>query len=162
MNKNYFNHFVDILYYLPRKVIFKDKATFIKVLENEALKFKFHKLLPETDMKKSVNKFLKELSQSLKITEDRFFIIEQLDAFKVLSSTSVMLDPSLIQKKKKEIAKIIIAQCEGYTDASSVKPVKDSEKIIKVAKKYQSIDDEVYSYLMEYAEFWKSKEKKNG
>jgi len=139
MNKSLFNHFMDILYFLPRKAIFSSKAEFISVLETEAKKYEYEKFLPQKDMAKLINRFLKDLSNNLVITENKTFGIEQLDAFKVLASVSVLKESSLIRNRKKAIAKKLISKCISYTDVSVSKPALKSEQIMEVAKRYQNI-----------------------
>lgn len=155
MTKNEFNHFIDILFFLPKKITFKTVDQFLNVLEDESKKMRYAGLLSN---RKAMKEYLADLSNHIKITKKNGLTIAKLDSFNIFAGLSVSQDPSLIQRKKKEIAKRLIAESASYSDTSEVKVTKISDQIIEVAKKYKKIDDQVFTYLMEYAEIWKKEE----
>ena len=157
--KSDYNHFIDILYFVPRKIFFTNKAVFLAVLEAEALKRTNEGFLPAKNLKALINKFLKDLGNHLVIADTAHgFSIEQLDAFKVLASVSILQESSLILKKKKAIAHQLIAKSISYSETSAVKKAKNSEQIMEVAKRYKGVDDEVFTYLKEYSKCWEEEE----
>lgn len=164
MKNSTYGNFIDILYYLPKKIVFTDKTFLIDTLHATALEFKFKTLLPDaSDYKafvKQIDANLKELNSYLKLSKGQNnFTIDQSDEFRLLASASMGNKSSGHLNKIKEISRRLLVACESYSDKVPVIVEKTSEKVLKLAKKYQDADTQVYGYLVQYAEVLKERER---